>query len=133
MVACAISKPPNTISSFTRFVERTPSLEGPLLRVMTRKNVAWNSNAILTHLAVQQAAPANNPARLFASNDETVRAKEKYVRGHSREPPAASRVGIMHDERYKRGVLQQAEAAPFQRRARPGPSAFPCAESDRAV
>ena len=35
---------------------------------MTRKNVAWNSNAILTHLAVQQAAPANNPARFFAKS-----------------------------------------------------------------
>ncbi|MFZ0504723.1 MAG: hypothetical protein WAM44_13485, partial [Chthoniobacterales bacterium] len=40
-------------------------------------------------------------------------------RGRSREPPAASRVGIIHDERNMRGVLQQAEAAPLQRCLRP--------------
>ena len=90
---------------------------------MIGTNVAWNFNAILTQLVVQQAAPANNPARFFAkafdSNNETVRAKETYVRGRSREPPATSRVGIIHDARNKRGVLQQAEAAPLQRCARP--------------
>jgi len=40
----------------------------PLLRVMTRTNVAWDFDVILTHVAVQQAAPANNPARFFAKS-----------------------------------------------------------------
>jgi hypothetical protein len=40
----------------------------PLWRVMIGTNVAWNFNAILTQLVVQQAAPANNPARFFAKS-----------------------------------------------------------------
>ena len=81
-------------------------------------------NAILTQRVVQQAAPANtqrafSPKAFVDSNEKTVRAKEKYVGGSSREPPATSRVGIIHDERNKGGVLQQTEAAPLQRCAHP--------------
>jgi hypothetical protein len=59
------------------------------------------------------------PKALDDSNDATVRPKETYVRGRSREPLGASRVAIIHDKRNKRGVSQQPKAAPLQRGHRP--------------
>jgi hypothetical protein len=51
-------------------IRRTDAEPGgePLFRVMTRINVAWDIDVILARLAVQQAAPANNPARFFAKS-----------------------------------------------------------------